>query len=227
MTEAISYQNTLPSRATRNIPMRSRGSGRGHCLADLPVLARTITVEVESGLEFGTGLVILAQPDLVDLHEQAFTIQFIDPSGRKRNHTIDFLATFADGRKVAVVVKNTAEARKQRFQDNFARITAAIPRHLADEVILVTDRSFSSTQLRNASKLHHFRMFPDPEADEVLTAALRGLSKPTTILEIGLITGLAGRAYRAAFRLIFAGIAHTTETGVISPRSNLFAGGVV
>lgn len=223
----LTYRNTLPSKATRKISLRSKGSGRGHFLADLPALDHTVRINVESGLEMSTGLILQAHPALIDLHEQAFTFQYVDGSGRKRNHTIDFVATYAGGRKVAVVVKNTKEARTQRFQDDFELIKSAMPRHCADEVILVTNLSFTRTQLRNATKLHHFRMFPDPEADEVLADALRRLPKPTTILELGRLTGLAGRAYRAAFRLIFAGIAQTDETSVICPNSSLFPGGAL
>lgn len=222
--EGPAYRNTLPSRAVRKISLRSKGSGRGHFLMDLPDLDHTIRVNVESGLEKNTGHVLAADPALIDLREQAFTFQYVDAWGHKRNHTIDFLATYAGGFKVAFVVKNTKDARSQKFRDNFKRIKAGMPRHLADDVILVTNQSFTRTQIRNAAKLHHFRMFPDPEADEILAAALKRLSKPVTILELGRLTGLAGRAYRAAFRLIFAGIAHTDEATVICPTSNLFAG---
>jgi len=225
MTAVAGYQNVLRSRATRKISMRSSGSSRGFFLAMLPIFDRPIIMNVESDLERKTGLVVLSRPDLVDLQEQAFQIQFTDVNGRKRDHTIDFLTTFADGSKVAIVVKNKRTASEQKFLDEFECIRAAMPRHLADETVLVTNKSFTTAQVSNAAKLNHFRMFPDPEADEVLAEALKKLEIPTSIFDLGLMTGLAGRAYRAAFRLIFAGIAQTLETGVIRTETLLFQAG--
>jgi len=206
--------------------MRSSGSARGFILAILPIFDLPITLDLESGLERNAVLVILSIPDLVDLQEQAFQIQFTDETGRRRTHTIDFLATFADGSKVAFVVKNSDMACKQKFQDEFDCIRAAMPRHLADETVLVTNKSFTTAQVSNAAKLNHFRMFPDPEADETLAAALKTLDAPTSIFDLGVMTGLAGRAYRAAFRLIFAGVAQTSETGVIRAETLLFRAGL-
>lgn len=87
--------------------------------------------------------------------------------------------------------------------------------------MLITERSYCPSAARNAQKLHDFRRAPDPEADGSIEALVRGLNGPTTIAELVEASGLGGRAFRAAFRAIYAGILRTLEPGDILPTTRI------
>ncbi len=217
-----SFTRPLPSRATRKPPARSKSSSRGHVTGGSGSSGAPSRMRYfESKREQDALYMLLARPDVVDIWDQPPPISYCDATGRKRSHTFDFLITLIDGRRIAIAVKPAAIVERTGFRETLQRIRAAAPLSYANEVVLITERSYTPSAARNAQKLHEFRRTPDPEADEVIAAIARGLSSPTTIAELVEASGLGGRAFRAAFKAIYAGMLRVIDAGDILPGTRI------
>ena len=89
--------------------------------------------------------------------------------------------------------------------------------------MLITERSYTPSAARNAQKLHDFRRTPDPEADEAIAALAHDISCPMTIAELAQASGLGGRAFRAAFKAIYAGLLRVLDAGDILPSTRIIS----
>lgn len=217
-----SFTRPLPSKATRKPPARSKSSSRGHVTGGgSPSGAPPRLRYYESKREQGVLYLLLARPDVVDIWDQPPPVFYHDANGRKRSHTFDFLITLTSGKRIAIAVKPDAIAERQGFRETLQRIRAATPLSFANEIVLITERSYCPSAARNAQKLHDFRRTPDPEADGSIETLVRGLSGPTTIAELVKASGLGGRAFHAAFKAIYAGVLRALEPGDILPTARI------
>ncbi|MFT3688248.1 hypothetical protein [Paenirhodobacter sp.] len=163
---------------------------------------------------------LLARPDVVDIWDQP-PVRYRDAEGRVKTHTFDFLVTLTDGRRIAVAVKPAAIVERHGFRETLKLIRAATPLGFADDVVLVTERSYCPSTARNAQKLHDFRRTPDAEADETVAALIHSLSGPVSIGELVRKSGFGGRAFRAVFRAIYAGLLRALDSGDILPSTRI------
>lgn len=204
------------SRSTRSIPRRSKGSSRGGLVGTVASSPDERIFEFESGLEKILFYLLFAMPDLHDLWDQPPPIIYCDARGKRRTHHPDCLATLASGKRILYAVKPEARVEKTGFRETLRHIRAATPLSYADDVLLFTDRSFTRTEALNAARLHDFGRVADPEAERVLRDALTTITTPSSIADLCDQTGLGGRGFRAAFRLIFAGVARAVDPGEIT-----------
>lgn len=216
-----SFTRPLPSRATRKPSARSKASSRGHVTGGSPSDASPRLRYFESKREQEVLYLLLARPDVTDVWDQPSPVSYRDATGRKRSHTFDFLITLTDGRRIAIAVKPAARVERQGFRDTLQLIRAATPLSFADEVVLITERSYTPSAARNAQKLHDYRRTADPEADQAIADLMQGLSGPTTIAELVETSGLGGRAFRAAFKAIYAGLLRVLDAGDILPSTRI------
>lgn len=175
----------------------------------------------ESKREQDVLYLLLARPDVVDVWDQPPLVSYRDATGRRRNHTFDFLITLTDGRRIAIAVKPEAIVERTGFRETLQLIRASTPLSFANEVVLITERSYTPSDARNAQKLHDFRRTPDPEAEEVIGALVQDVNGPTTIAELVQASGLGGRAFRAAFKAIYAGLLRALDAGDILPTTRI------
>ena len=221
-----SFRRAQASRSTRRINPRARVSGRGMMSCLLPSWDHTRRVVYESILEMKVLHLLLARPDIWDLWEQPERVRYIDAEKNAKFTVFDFLITLRCGRKIAIAVKPSAIVEETGFRQELELIWAATPLSFADDVVLVTDRSFTPAEARNAERLQEFHRSPDDEADQIIMDLIRGLQSETTIAELVASSGLDGRGFRAAFRMIFSGGAQLLTAGDISPKSQIMLGGV-
>ncbi|MFP7675810.1 TnsA endonuclease N-terminal domain-containing protein [Marivita sp. S0852] len=210
------------TRAARMFPARSRASGRGFVIAKPRASAALRQLIFESHLERKCLLVLLSQQSVVDIWDQPPHIIYRNRGGKSAFHTFDFLVTLEDGNKIAIAVKPGALVERYRFDREIALIKAQTAKQFADDVLLVTENSFSAAEVRNAELLHMFRQAEDAEADAAVQQILRGMNCDTSLGQVVTATGLQGRAFRAAFKAIFDGIVLTdlslpvTEASMLS-----------
>lgn len=221
-----SFRRPSSSRSTRRINARSRASGRGMIPCMAPPWDHPRKVVYESILELKVLYLLLARPDIWDIREQPQRLRYYNAEGRSKWAVYDFLISLQCGRRIAIAVKPAAIVEEFGFRHELELIRAATPLSFADDVVLVTDRSFAPSEARNAERLHEFRRSPDEEADQVIADLLRGLRTETTIAKLVEPTGLDGRGFRAAFRLLYSGVAQALDTDDISPQTRIVAGGV-
>lgn len=222
MSETI-FRPPARSQASRFPAPRSRASSRGVMTVQLPADAHPRHIWFESILEKRAIYLLAARPDTWDLREQPPAIGWTDEQGRSRQHVFDLLLTQRSGRRIAIAVKPARLAERRAFRDELMRIRAATPLSFAQDVVLVTDRSFTRAQALDAERLMEFRRTPDPDADAAIAALLRDLDTPATIAFLVARSGLEGRGFRAAFRAIFAGLARVVSEGPITPSSQIRA----
>ena len=220
-----SYIRPLPSRASRKPPARSRASSRGHVTGTTSTEPTRRVRFFESKREQDALFLLHARADVVDIWDQPPAIRYRDENGKIRAHTFDYLVTLEDGRRIAIAVKPAAIVERTGFRDTLRMIRAATPLSFAQEVVLITEQSYSPSAARNAQKLHEFRRTKDLEADDVVAALVRDLSGPTSIAELTQKSGLGGRAFRATFRAVYAGLLRTLETGDILPATRVMQEG--
>ncbi len=221
-----SFRRALASRSSRRINARARVSGRGMLACQLPSWAQTRRVVYESILEMKVLHLLLARPDIWDLWEQPERIRYFDADQNSKFTVFDFLITLRCGRKIALAVKPAAIVERTGFRQELELIRESTPLSFADDIVLVTDRSFTPADARNAERLQEFRRAPDAEADQIIEELLLGLRSETTIAELVASSGLDGRGFRAAFRAIYSGAARLLTIGDISPKSQIAMGGV-
>lgn len=210
------------TRATRMFPARSLASARGFVIAKLRAGDAWRQLIFESDLERKCLLVLLSQRAVVNIWDQPPQITYQNQLGKPKFHTFDFLVTLEGGQRIAIAVKPDGLVERIGFDREFALIKAQTVKQFADDVLLITDNSFSAAEVRNAELLHMFRQDEDAEADAAVQQTLRGINCETSLGQVVAATGLQGRAFRAAFKAIFDGLVLTdlslpvTEASMLS-----------
>lgn len=138
--ERLVYQAPDPSRATRRISRRSKASLRGFMIAMLPGFKRPRVLQFESNLEYLFLCLMLVRNDVFSIWDQPPKVSYIDRSGKTVDHTFDFLVTLSNGESIAVAIKPSARVIQRAFISELELIAAAVPKHFADRVILVTEQ---------------------------------------------------------------------------------------
>ncbi|WP_419951621.1 hypothetical protein [Methylobacterium sp.] len=80
-----------------------------------------------------------------------------------------------------------------------------MPAEFADRVILVTENDLHRDLVHDAELIHEVRGDDAPEDDRIVTGLVGHLNGMTTVGSLVAASGLAGRAFRAAVRLIADG----------------------
>lgn len=207
------YRPPVPTTAGLMFPARSKLTVRGFTMAMTPAEQCWRQIISASQGERETCLLLLAMPDLWNLFDQPKTVSFVDIDGKQRTHRFDYLAQFKDGSRVACAVKPQEKVEQLNFKSTLAAVKRDLPVGFADKVMLVTERERHRGELRNAELLNFFRRCPDEDADDVVGDLISRLFGEISIAELISKSGLGARAFRAAFRAIYAGklIANTRE----------------
>ncbi|CAN7373097.1 hypothetical protein [Devosia sp. LjRoot3] len=192
------------SRATRPISLTGRNSFRGALVAKFGGIDQIIAYE--SLLERGCLHMLLADPNVNYVWEQPPAISFLDIEGTPRKHTLDFLATYSDGRQIGFACKPhkkvwNDDGSPTKFRRDMARVAAIA----GFPIKIVTEKSFSRIQLQDAQLMHICNSDTDEEADAAVLSVMQGLKGTFPVRTLADITSLEGRAFRSAVRLFRAG----------------------
>lgn len=195
----------LPYRGHRSINPRSRGSCRIFAvLPDLPT-RRPRIYGLDSQVEHHNLVSWLIDPNVEQVQEQVGPIPFKDEHGFPANHFIDLLVTKNDGRRIAVAVKPTRRMESGRFMRELVQLKETMPRGVADEVRLVTERSFSRDVAYNAELYLRFSLTPDGVVDARLAELVSSLSGSCPINDICEALRSGGRGFRSVVRALYEG----------------------
>lgn len=165
----------------------------------------------ESQMEKRAAYLFFADPSVVDVHDQPPPVIFLDADGVEKSHTFDFLVTYRDGRRVAIAVRPAERSAKLLVA--LKLIAAQIPPSYANEIRLVAEVDMPANRVFNAVLANAVRRDgPGPDDDVVLGVA-RTLRGTFTLGSLIATSGLAGRAYRAAARLIADGVLELVDDG--------------
>ncbi|MFV1497749.1 TnsA endonuclease N-terminal domain-containing protein [Phaeobacter sp. JH20_02] len=122
----------------------------------------------ESAAEVASAHELLIAPDLHDLRFQPLTVPYTNAFGKKRRYTHDLLATFVDGRRRLIFVRNSDSLSKPQTWRDIEAIRAATPRDAADDMIVVNAGDYSRQRRENLFRLHEAIQQPDDETDDIV-----------------------------------------------------------
>jgi hypothetical protein len=209
-----------PPRGVRKITTRSRFSARGYLVAHLPARpAQPQRIGYESQLERSFVLLTLAQPDVVDLIEQPFTVVYKDDLGRARRYTIDYVVVMVNGHRAAVEVKTSERARSVRVLEKLAAVASQMPSELANEVRIFTDAEFEPWMVVNAAQLLQCRHKLDPAADAALESVIAGLNGQISISDLVTLAGIGAQGYPAIIRALYSKRLRPVMPGLHGPKT--------
>lgn len=214
------FRPAQATRASRLPPARSRGSSRG-CVVHP---TSKICLVYESSWECKLIYRLLARHDVVDIWDQPPKVFFIDAAGKRREHTFDFLVTFADGFKIAVAVKPIARAEATGFYTTLKLIASQLSTAFANAVRLVTEDDLGPVAVANYQLLHMVRQGHDPVADKAVANLLTNGDGPWRIRDLVQQSGGEGAAFNAIARLIGAGALDLTADVTIDYRASVRRG---
>lgn len=196
-------QPPMASRASRKIAKRSKHSSRGGVVVQLPSEPHPRVVLFESKLEQRVLFLILARADVWDLREQPPAFLYRGDCGRLRQHTFDFLVELSSGRRIAVAVKPFKVATKRNFVRELRAVRRALTKDYAHDLLLITDRDFTTIEALNAQRLHEFRRGLDCAVAAEVHEAIQKSDFPTTLRALVSDLPNPGCAFRAAFVAIY------------------------
>lgn len=146
------YRGPDSSRASRDVVHRSRGSLRGSMIALLPAFTRPRVIQFESMLEYRFLCLMLVRDGLVDIVEQPPALAYQRQDGTRAHHTFDFLLRMADGERIAVAIKPAERVTRRDFVTELRYVAAAMPKHFAHRIKLVTDEHLDKRAAADAAR---------------------------------------------------------------------------
>lgn len=145
---------------------------------------------------------LAAHPEVVNIMEQFTRVDYVNGSGEDHHTKLDAHLLLRNGEEVLVSVKYDEKANRASYLAEIADIAAQCSRDIADRFIVVSRYSFHRNWRENAQKIYHARRGWDPEADAIVLEAANSLPEAFRFDDLVQKSGLKGRGWRAAVRLI-------------------------
>lgn len=152
MNQTLIYRAPEPSCASRDVVRRSRASLRGSMIAQLPAFERPRVIQFESMLEYRFLCLTLLRPDIHGILEQPPAILYRRANGSTARHVFDFRVTLTNGERIAVAIKPADRVIRRDFITELRHVAAAMPKHFAHRVELVTDEQIDRRAAATAAR---------------------------------------------------------------------------
>lgn len=182
------------------------GKSSGSCKQSLVTrLHRTAALQEYWCGSIEEGWVIMnlaAHPEVVNIMEQLTRVDYVDESGDDKHTRVDAHVLLASGEEILVSVKYDEKARRPSYLAEIAGIAAQCTRDIADRFIVASRYSFHRNWRENAQKIHYMRRGWDPDADAIVLKVANSMPGSFRLDELVHKSGLEGRGWRAAVRLI-------------------------
>jgi|GEM_PF-2577911 len=182
------------------------GKSSGSCKQSLVTrLHRTAALQEYWCGSFEEGCVIMnlaSHPEVVNIMEQFTRVDYVDESGDDRHSRVDAHVLMASGEEVLVSVKYHEKAKRASYLAEIANIAGQCSPEIADRFIVVSRYSFHRNWRENSQKIHYARRGWDPEADAIVLDAACSMPESFRFNDLVEKSGLEGRGWRAAVRLI-------------------------
>ena len=214
MTSDGTFRLPQPPRAARGITM----GVQKHFTGSLVIGEQEGRVmEFESHTEKLTALVMVARPNVVNLENQVL-FEWIKQNGEPARHFFDYRASFLDGTRLAVMVKNSRKAADPHFLAEMRLIASQVTPDFADAVSLVIEKHLDPIEVYNAELLHSVR-HPDPETDAAVWGTVAGITGAVKIADIVAKAGCSGAGFQSVARMIRHRQLELTSHECIEPES--------
>ncbi|NDK36713.1 hypothetical protein [Rhodovulum sulfidophilum] len=176
----------------------------------------------ESAAEAAVAHELLLSPLLYDLQFQPLKV-YLRPGDRKGpSYTHDLLATFVDGRRSLIFVRNSDSLQKPRTWRDIGAIQAATPPGAADSMMIVDAGRFSRQRRENLFRLHEAIQSPLPEVDDMVLWTARNHRSLWLMRDLFPLLDLPQKVvFKSCYRLIARGALSANLDHVIAEWSRI------
>lgn len=176
----------------------------------------------ESAAEAAVAHEFLLSPELHDLQFQPISVDFRDEQNKRRTYTHDILATFVDGRRVLVFVRNSDSLQKPRTWRDIAAIQAATSPRVTDNMMIADAGRYSRQRRENLFRLHEAIQSPDSEIDDVVLWTARNNRSLWLMRDLFPLLDLPQKVvFKSCYRLIARGALRANLDHVIAEWSHV------
>ncbi|MBN9002541.1 MAG: hypothetical protein J0H75_10935 [Rhizobiales bacterium] len=177
-------------------------------------LKKNRKITYESALERDLAYILLAHPDVEDVHDQAVAIEYV--GGHHRKHSFDYIAHRKTARKTAIAVKPARRVQSSGLADDIKLIREQAPSGAADEYVIRTEAHITRVRADNARLIHRARQTRDENdvaAIAEIVATMRGAMTIASLLAVSINNG---HGFYAVICLIDDGVLENVGAGPIT-----------
>ena len=193
------WQPPEPTTASRRPAKRHKGSFRG---SSVDPLENREKVYESYRLEYGQLWILMADPRVVEIHDQPPPVTFVTAEGRERQHTFDYRAVFRNGRRVAYALKPSERVERTGIETTLALIRQQSLVGFADTAVLRTEQTITRRAIHNARTLVWARSRRNQHDVDIAVARVAELLGAVQLKELVRALGLGPRGRVAALCLI-------------------------
>ncbi len=164
---------------------------------------------------------IAAHPDVVNFKEQLTRVDFFKGDGAPSYTTVDAHVLMRDGTETLVSVKYDEKARRTSYLAEVKSIADQCSAEIADQFVVASRYSFHPNFRACADQIHLARRGWDPEADRIVLEAANDFQSTFSLEDLTERTGLGGRGWRAAVRVIGDGDITKALLDLFQPKTEL------
>lgn len=176
----------------------------------------------ESAAEAAVAHELLLSPHLYDLHFQPLKVYLRSGEPKGPSYTHDLLATFVDGRRMLIFVRNSDSLKKPRTWRDIEAIKAATPRSAADGMMIVDAGRYSRQRRENLFRLHEAIQSPKPEIEDIVLWTARNHRSLWLMRDLFPLIDLPQEAvFKSCYRLIARGALRANLDQVIAEWSRI------
>lgn len=177
------------------MPLKTKANG------DVPKVALN-----DSDAEEAVKIEAVLQPNVYDVHCQPVKVKLPGGKGEPKSHTFDVGIEFDCGRSKLIFVRGQISLNSSRTKSRIATIVRHTPADAADEIVVISDASFSRVYRDNNRRILMCQMMPNVDADEGVVDLVDHARAGTRLEDIVAASGLPEAvAYHAIMRMIGAG----------------------
>jgi hypothetical protein len=177
-------------------------------------LKKNREITYESSLERDLAYILLAHPDVEDVHDQPKEVKYV--CGRRHTNTYDYVVHRKSGRKTAIAVKPSKRVQSSGLAHDIELIREQAPEEFADEYVIRTEAHITRVRADNARLIHRARRTRNE--DDIATVAkivatMRGATIISSLLAVSLNNG---HGFYAVICLIDEGVLEHVGPGRIT-----------
>ncbi len=197
----------IPYAGVRNPLTRSNTSYKSGMLLRTKANGyRPAVVLNDSEAEEATKIEAILLPNVRAVTCQPLTIRLPGGKGKALSHTYDIGIELDCGRKKLVYVKSQISLSSRVSNSRIEEIVRHTPKDAADEIVVISDMSFSRVYRDNNRRILMCHQMPNPDADEGVVELVNHCPRAVRVEDIVNRSGLPQYvAWQAIMRMVGAG----------------------
>lgn len=157
----------------------------------------------ESAAEMACAHELLVCPQIYDLDCQPMTVTYKSKDGASRDYTHDLLASFRNGARRLLFVRNGTSLQRYETWEDINSIKEASKKKGVNDFAVVNADLYTRQRRENLFRMHNFVFQPDHEADEIVEHTAKRLRTLWSVNDLFEPAGIAApRTLQSVYRLV-------------------------